>query len=154
VLAGAFQFTQMSAVHTILSTHRVSALDVEDVLVGTVRWAPAKSLWFLAMLTVALVGGTLTISWSALLVFVTSTATVLLFGHSLGNHRKLVHDSFQCPKWLEYLLVYLGVQVGLAGPLGLLRQHELRDYAQRLPDCHDYLRHGRSPLVDAWWQLN
>ena len=82
-----------------------------------------------------------------------STAIVLLFGHSLGSHRKLIHDSFQCPRWLEYVLVYLGVQVGLAGPLGLLRQHELRDYAQRLPVCHDYLRHGRSFWIDAWWQL-
>jgi len=78
---------------------------------------------------------------------------VLLFGHSLGSHRKLIHDSFQCPRWLEYVLVYLGVQVGLAGPLGLLRQHELRDYAQRLPVCHDYLRHGRPFWMDAWWQL-
>ncbi len=50
--------------------------------------------------------------------------------------------------------MYCGVQVGLAGPIGLLRQHELRDYAQRLPDCHDYLRHGRSFWRDAWWQLN
>ncbi|RYH22791.1 MAG: acyl-CoA desaturase, partial [Alcaligenaceae bacterium] len=66
---------------------------------------------------------------------------------------KLIHDSFQCPVWLEYLLVYMGVQVGLAGPLGLVRQHELRDYAQRLPDCHDYLRHGSVWWKDAWWQL-
>jgi stearoyl-CoA desaturase (delta-9 desaturase) len=144
----------MTVLPTSLSAHRVSSLDIEDVLAGTVRWAPVKSLWFLTMLTVAVVGGAVTLSWSALLVFVTSTALVLLGGHSLGNHRKLVHDSFQCPKWLEYLLVYVGVQVGLAGPLGLLRQHELRDYAQRLPNCHDYLRHGRPPWIDAWWQLN
>ncbi|HEX4300991.1 MAG TPA: fatty acid desaturase, partial [Gammaproteobacteria bacterium] len=90
----------------------------------------------------------------AFALFLVSTAWVLLFGHSLGSHRKLIHDSFQCPKPLEYFLVYCGVQVGLAGPLGLLRQHELRDYAQRLPACHDYLRHGRSPWLDAWWQLN
>jgi stearoyl-CoA desaturase (delta-9 desaturase) len=102
----------------------------------------------------AVVGGALTASWDAVLLFLVSTAAVLLFGHSLGSHRKLIHDSFQCPRWLEYLFVYLGVQVGLAGPLGLLRQHELRDFAQRLPDCHDYLRHGRSPWVDGWWQLN
>ena len=44
--------------------------------------------------------------------------------------------------------------MGLAGPIGILRQHELRDYAQRLPSCHDYLKHGRSAWVDAWWQLN
>jgi stearoyl-CoA desaturase (delta-9 desaturase) len=106
------------------------------------------------MLGGAVVGGALTVSLPALAIFVVITAAVLLFGHSLGNHRKLVHDSFRCPKWLEYVLVYCGVQVGLAGPIGLLRQHELRDYAQRLPDCHDYLRHGQPAWIDAWWQLN
>ena len=27
-------------------------------------------------------------------------------------------------------------------------------YAQRLPVCHDYLRHGRGFWRDGWWQLN
>lgn len=134
--------------------HRVKAVAVADVLIGEVRYAPMKSLWFLVMAAAALIGGVLTFSWDAFLLFLVSTAVVLLFGHSLGSHRKLIHNSFQCPLWLEYVLVYLGVQVGLAGPLGLLRQHELRDYAQRLPDCHPYLRHGRSFWIDAWWQLN
>jgi stearoyl-CoA desaturase (delta-9 desaturase) len=119
-----------------------------------VRWAPAKSLWFTTMALAAVIGGALTFSWSAFALFIVSTGIVLLFGHSLGSHRKLIHDSFQCPRWLERVLVYLGVQVGLAGPIGLLRQHELRDYAQRLPDCHAYLRHGSGPWVDAWWQLH
>jgi fatty-acid desaturase len=144
----------LSALHASVGRHRVRASDPSDVRLGTVRWAPIKSLWFIGMATGALIGGALTFTWAALSVFVGSTAMVLLFGHSLGNHRKLVHDSFQCPKWVEYVLVYLGVQVGLAGPFGLLRQHEMRDYAQRQADCHDYLRHGRSPWVDAWWQLN
>src|SRR5690242_9299632 len=104
---------------------RILALDAGDVRVGTVRYAPIKSIWFLGMTMGALIGGALTIRWSAVALFAGLTAVVLLFGHSLGNHRKLVHDSFQCPKWLEYLLVYLGVQVGLAGPIGLLRQHDL-----------------------------
>lgn len=134
--------------------HRVKATAPTDVFVGEVKYAPAKSLWFLGMTAAALIGGALTFSWAAFSLFLFSTALVLLFGHSLGSHRKLIHNSFQCPLWLEYVLVYLGVQVGLAGPLGLLRQHELRDYAQRLPDCHDYLRHGRSFWIDAWWQLN
>lgn len=137
-----------------LAHHRVQAASVDSVLIGHVRYAPAKSLWFAAMLVGAVIGGWATFSWGAFAVFVAATATVLLFGHSLGSHRKLIHDSFECPKWLEYVLVYCGVQVGLAGPLGLLRQHELRDYAQRLPQCHDYLRHGRAPWVDAWWQLH
>jgi len=111
-------------------------------------------LWFTGNALVALIGCVLLFRWSALLLFVLSTGVVLLFGHSLGSHRKLIHDSFQCPSWLERTLVYLGVQVGLAGPIGLLRQHELRDYAQRLPDCHPYLRHGKGFWRDAWWQLH
>ena len=144
----------MEGVAANLDQHRVAAVNLDSVCVGTVRYAPVKSAWFLGMLTGALVGGAITFTWSAFAAFLVATAAVLLFGHSLGSHRKLVHDSYQCPKWLEYLFVYLGVQVGLAGPIGLLRQHELRDYAQRLPDCHDYLKHGRSAWLDAWWQLN
>jgi fatty-acid desaturase len=137
-----------------LKSHRVRAGDIGAVREGEVRFAPVKSLWFLGMLAGATIGGVLTFSWAAFALFVVSTAIVLLFGHSLGSHRKLIHNSFQCPRWLERALVYCGVLVGLDGPLGLLRQHELRDYAQRLPTCHDYLRHGRSFLHDGWWQLN
>lgn len=136
-----------------LDAHRVRADSPDCVRIGTVRLAPAKALWFLGMAGTALIGGPLTVTPRALGAFVLITAAVLLLGHSLGSHRKLCHDSFQCPRWLEYGLVWCGVQVGLAGPLGLLRQHELRDYAQRIPGCHPYLRHGRSPWVDAVWQL-
>jgi fatty-acid desaturase len=137
-----------------LKSHRVQAASVRSVSEGRVVWEPVRSLWFTAMALGASVGGVLTFSWGAFALFVGSTALVLLLGHSLGMHRKLIHDSFQCPKWLEYLLVYCGVQVGLSGPLGLVRAHDLRDYAQRLPECHDYLRHRRAFLVDAWWQLH
>lgn len=133
--------------------HRVQACSMDSVCTGEVRFAPLKAFWFLGMVAGGLMGGLATFSWGALLLYVASTVCVLLFGHSLGSHRKLIHNSFQCPQWLEYLLVYLGVQVGLAGPLGLLRQHELRDYAQRLPDCHAYLRHGSSFWKDGRWQL-
>lgn len=136
-----------------LDTHRVLAPDPLLPLCGEVRFAPAKAFWFFGMAGAAVVGGSLTFSWSAVILFAGSTALVLLFGHSLGSHRKLIHNSFGCPKWLEYALVYLGVQVGLAGPIGLLKQHDLRDYAQRLPECHDYLRHGQSFWRDGWWQL-
>lgn len=137
-----------------LAGHRARGVNDDSVVKGVVRYAPAKSLWLIAMACGAVIGGALTFSVAALCVFAGATAIVLLLGHSLGSHRKLIHNSYQCPQWLEYLLVYLGVQVGLAGPIGLLRQHELRDYAQRLPDCHDYLRHGSGLLTDAWWQLH
>ena len=136
-----------------LDSHRARATRADSVLHGAVRHAPLPSLWLTAMLAGAVTGALLFFSWTGLLLFVSGTAIVLLFGHSLGSHRKLIHDSFDCPQWLEYVLVYLGVLVGLSGPLGLLRQHELRDYAQRLPDCHPYLRHGAGFWRDAWWQL-
>ncbi len=137
-----------------LAGHRARATHAGSVLDGTVRYAPVQSLWLLAMLAGAVTGALCFFSWAGLLLFAAGTAIVLLFGHSLGSHRKLIHDSFACPQWLEYLLVYLGVLVGLSGPLGLLRQHELRDYAQRLPACHPYLRHGAGFWRDAWWQLH
>jgi fatty-acid desaturase len=143
-----------SAFSTGLPQHRAHAGADDDVLIGQVRYAPAKSLWISAMLAAAIVGGAATASAGAVALFIASTGAVLLLGHSLGSHRKLIHNSFACPKWLEYLLVYLGVQVGLAGPLGLMRQHELRDFAQRHPRCHPYLRHGGGMLTDAWWQLH
>jgi fatty-acid desaturase len=137
-----------------LGIHRIRAAAPSDVVRGRVAWSPLKSFWFTGMALGAVIGGLANFTWSAFGIFLGSTAFVLLFGHSLGSHRKLIHGSFQTPQWLEYALVYSGVQVGLAGPLGLLRQHELRDYAQRLPDCHDYLRHGSSFWHDAWWQLH
>lgn len=125
-----------------------------DPCAGCVRWAPTKSLWHLTLGITALIGAPLTFSVDALLVFLGLTYVTLLLGHSVGMHRKLIHRSFDCPKWLERSLVYLGVLVGMAGPFGILRIHDLRDWAQREPDCHDYFAHRRSIWLDAFWQLN
>jgi sn-2 palmitoyl-lipid 9-desaturase len=135
-------------------SHRIEAINDNFLLEGVVRYAPLKSLWFTAMGVGALTGVFIYPSVTGFLLFVASTAFVLLFGHSLGSHRKFIHNSFQCRRWLEYVLVYCGTLVGLAGPLGLLRQHELRDYAQRLAQCHPFLRHGAGFWRDAWWQLH
>ena len=88
---------------------------------GVVRWDPATSVWNGGMLGIALVGAPLTVSWSAVAVFVGLTAATLLAGHSVGMHRRLIHRSFDCPEWLEFALVYVGILVGLAGPIGMLR---------------------------------
>ncbi len=137
-----------------LDFHRVQAASPQDLLAGQVRYSPAKSLWLLGHAAGAVAGAWFYFSLSSITVFLLATGAVLLLGHSLGSHRLLIHGSYRCPRWLARVLVYLGVQVGLAGPLSLLRQHELRDYAQRLPDCHPYLRHGTTFWRDAWWQLH
>jgi stearoyl-CoA desaturase (delta-9 desaturase) len=69
-------------------------------------------------------------------------------------HRRLIHGSFDCPLWLERICVYLGTLVGMAGPVGMTRAHDLRDWAQRQTRCHDYLCHRRGFWQDGWWQLH
>lgn len=144
----------MQKISNGVRAHRVASGSSAEVCEGWVQYAPMKSLWYFAMLAGTITGMVAFFSWAAMGLFALVTAVVLLFGHSLGSHRKLIHNSFACPKWLEYVLVWCGVQVGLAGPIGLLRQHELRDYAQRKSDCHPYLRHGSGFWRDAWWQLH
>jgi len=124
-----------------------------DVLTGRVRYAPVKSLWLVGMV-LGVAAGVPSLDASTFALFAGLTLLTLLLGHTLGSHRKLIHDSFACARWLEIALVWWGVQAGLSGPLGLKRQHDLRDLAQRRPACHPYLRHGRSWWVDAWWQLH
>lgn len=128
--------------------------DSTSALHGQVRWAPAKSLWLTAHVAVAVIGGAFTLSWSAVAVFLLTTAATLCLGHSLGMHRRLIHNSYECPRWLEYFFVHGGVLVGLAGPFGMVHTHDLRDWAQRQPACHPYLRHGAGLLKDGWWQLH
>lgn len=121
---------------------------------GRVVWDPIHSLWNGGMLLASLAFGVTTFSWSALLVFLLTTGVALLLGHSVGFHRRMIHGSFDCPLWLERVLSWFGTIVGMSGPFWMIRAHDLRDWAQRQPDCHDYLAHKRPMLIDAWWQMH
>ncbi|MCG7563100.1 acyl-CoA desaturase [Pseudoalteromonas sp. McH1-42] len=136
------------------NTERVFSNNSESAWQGQVVWSPAKSIWFLSNLFVSLFAAPLFFSLSGFLVFMALTGITLCLGHSLGMHRLLIHRSYECPLWMEYIFVYLGVLVGMAGPIGMLRQHDLRDWAQRQSKCHDYLLHGSNMIKDGWWQLN
>lgn len=125
-----------------------------DANLGKVIWSPAKSIWYTSNVLISLIGGYFYFTWSAFGLFLAFTALTLCLGHSLGMHRRLIHGSYQCPIWLERIFVHFGVLVGMAGPLGMVHQHDLRDWAQRKRSCHSYLRHGESFLKDGWWQLN
>jgi stearoyl-CoA desaturase (delta-9 desaturase) len=125
-----------------------------DPLDGRVEWAPAKSLWLTSMTAIALAIGPFSFSWSAFALFLATSAITLCFGHSVGMHRKLIHGSFDCPLWLERSCVYLGTLVGMAGPFGMIRLHDFRDWAQRQQQCHDYSCHRTNIWRDAWWQLH
>jgi sn-1 stearoyl-lipid 9-desaturase len=133
---------------------RIQAAQQANPILGTVKWAPMKSLWLSTMTLVALVAGPMTLAWDTAAVFIVSCAITLCLGHSLGMHRRLIHNSYQCPLWLEYFFVYCGTLVGMAGPVGMVRTHDMRDWAQRQPQCHGYFAHRQNFWHDAWWQLH
>ena len=125
-----------------------------DPVVGRVVWDPLHSLWNGGMMAATLIAGPLTISPSAFAIFVVTTGAGLLLGHSVGFHRRMIHGSFKCSLWLEHFLVWVGTVVGISGPFWMIRAHDLRDWAQRQPDCHDYLSNRRPMLIDAIWQMH
>lgn len=138
----------------VAGSERIIAQAGSDPVSGRIRWAPAKSFWIGLMTAGALVLGPLFFSWSAFALFLVTSAVTLCFGHSVGMHRRLIHGSFQCPRWLEYACVYLGVLVGMAGPIGMIRIHDMRDWAQRQTVCHDYFAHRAGFWLDGWRQLH
>jgi stearoyl-CoA desaturase (delta-9 desaturase) len=87
-------------------------------------------------------------------VFLFLSAATHCVGHSVGFHRRLIHRTFDCPKWLERLMVYVGVLVGMGGPLWTVGLHDVRDWAQRQADCHWFLRHAKPALIDGFYYLN
>ena len=121
---------------------------------GVVRWDPVRSLWNGSMLLASLVLAPFYSTWGAVTVFLALLLITMCTGHSVGFHRRLIHRTFKCPRWLERLLVWSGTLVGMHGPFWVIHSHDLRDWAQRQRHCHPFLRHGQGPLKDAWWNLH
>lgn len=121
---------------------------------GRVVWSPVKSLWFTAHALIALVGCSLTLSYPAILLSFAFTVSTLCLGHSIGLHRLLIHRSFECPLWLERLLVHLGTLVGMGGPFKMLYMHDIRDWSQRHEACHPFFIHQNPIWKDFLWQLH
>jgi fatty-acid desaturase len=121
---------------------------------GRVVWEPARSAWFGGIALVAVLAGGPCFKPSAFGLFAIATGFTLAAGHSVGVHRRLIHRAFRAPLWLERALVYVGVLIGLAGPLGLLRMHDSRDQQQNRPWCHDYFAHRQVWWRDYFWNLH
>jgi len=121
---------------------------------GKLVWAPAKSLWFTAHLIIWLSLGFTHFSLGAVAAFTALSVLILCGGHSLGMHRKLIHDSFDCPLWLARFGAYLGTLVGLGGPFTMMRAHDLRDWAQRQESCHPFFSQHNSIPRDWWLQTH
>ena len=142
----------MSSRAPCTSTQRMIVENETSAAEGHIEWAPIKSLWIGGMVVSSICLGPVYVTPGALALFATTTIVTLCAGHSVGMHRLLVHRSFSARPWVEYLLVYLGTLVGMAGPLGMVRLHDMRDWAQRQTDCHD-LHANRIPMLrDAFLQ--
>lgn len=133
---------------------RFTENEITNASKGLVSWSMKKSLWISSMYLGTVIGIIFYSSFENILIFLFTTALVLCFGHSLGMHRRLIHNSFECPLWLEYIMVYLGSLVGLGGPMTMIYTHDIRDWAQRKSNCHDYFAHRQSFFKDAWWQIH
>jgi stearoyl-CoA desaturase (delta-9 desaturase) len=137
-----------------VSTERVLADDDMSATEGRIVWAPAKSLWYFAHAGLGLAGVVLYPRWDAALVFLALSGVTLCAGHSVGMHRLLIHRSFVAPIWVEHILVWLGTLVGMTGPFGMIRTHDMRDWHQRQTVCPPHPSHGAGFWRDAWWQLH
>lgn len=136
------------------ATERVIPEKSTSATNGTIRWDAPKSLWLCAMMLGGVSALILTPSWGGFLVFLATTAVTICAGHSVGMHRLLIHRAFATPKWLEYVLVWLGTLVGMAGPYGMIRAHDMRDWHQRQTECPPHPSHGAGFWRDAWWQMH
>jgi fatty-acid desaturase len=114
---------------------------------GAIYWKWSKSAWYLGAFFATAILAPLTFSLGAMWVCFVLTVTTLCLGHTLGMHRRLIHESYACPRWLEYLFVYLGVLVGIAGPFRIIYLHDIRDWSQRHARCHAFFIH-----TAAWWK--
>lgn len=136
------------------ATDRVIPHPETDAFAGQVRLDPGKTLWLGLHLIGGLVGVLVFPSWSAAALFLVLTALTICAGHSVGMRRLLIHRSFKSRKGLEYGLVWLGTLVGMAGPMGMIRTHDLRDWHQRQVRCPDHPAHRAGFWCDAVWQLS
>lgn len=136
------------------ATDRVFPKSLTNAVEGTIYWDALKSIWLFVMIAGGIAAIIFTPSLGGLLVFLATTAMTVCAGHSVGMHRLLIHKSFQTPKWLEYILVWLGTLVGMAGPFGMIRAHDMRDWHQRQSICPPHPSHGAGFWRDAWWQMH
>ena len=139
--------------HKLIASDRVFPTAMTCTTQGRINFAPVKCIWLLSHGIAGLIGIAFFPSLGAFLTFLALTAITICAGHSVGMHRLLIHRSFETPRPVEYILVWLGTLVGMAGPFGMMRAHDIRDWHQRQKTCPPHPAHNATLWVDAYWQL-
>lgn len=137
----------------LFATERVTPDANTCAMTGRIRLVPGKALWLGFHSIAGGVGVVWFAQWDALAVFIILTGATICAGHSVGMHRLLIHRSFMARRWVEYVCVWLGTLVGMAGPFGMIRAHDMRDWHQRQTACPPHPSHGAGFWKDAYWQL-
>ncbi len=137
----------------LISTERVLADGATSAMDGRIVPDPVRILWLGAHLGLSVVALVWFADPAAIAACGLLTAITICAGHSVGMHRLLIHRSFKTHRALEYLLVWLGTLVGMAGPMGMIAAHDMRDWHQRQTECPAHPSHGAGFWRDAWWQL-
>src|SRR3954451_4865121 len=99
----------------------LGTLEDADAGRGRLKWDAPRSIWNMSFIAGALVLGPMFFSWSGFLVFLGLAELTLFVGHSVGFHRRLIHRSFNCTKWLERVMIYVGVLVGMGAAIWTVR---------------------------------
>lgn len=123
-----------------------------DPCAGDVRIDWPKAVWNGAMIAGTLAALAVA-TWQSVLLFLALTYATLLIGHSVGMHRMMIHRTFTAQPWVARSLIYFGTLVGVAGPSGIIRIHDTRDWAQREAQCHDFFAHRARFWQDLGWNL-
>ena len=120
---------------------------------GMVVYDWPKLFWNMGMILCSVILITIYTNLNSIVLFLILTYFSLLVGHSVGMHRMMIHRTFKTPKIVERFLIYIGVLVGMSGPYGVIKIHDVRDWAQRKEKCHDFFSHKQPFSRDLWWQL-
>ncbi len=133
---------------------KTEILTIPNAVTGDMRWDPAMSIWNSTMLVAAVVLGPITLTPAAVLVGLGLGGITLMAGLSVGLHRLLAHEAFECGPPTRRFLAWLGVLVGLGGPIGMVRSHHLSDWAQHRAQAHPFFTHGRWTLTHLIWRMH
>lgn len=137
----------------LVATERVIPNASTSAVKGRVRLQWIKTVWLLIHGAAGMAGIILFTRIDTVLLFLALTAITICAGHSVGMHRLLIHRSFKTYRGIELLLVWLGTLVGMAGPFGMIRAHDMRDWHQRQTVCPPHPSHDATLLKDGYWQL-
>jgi stearoyl-CoA desaturase (delta-9 desaturase) len=96
----------------------------------------------LVLLHIGAVAALFCFSWEVFLVALALHWVAVGFGISLGYHRLHTHQSYQCPRWMQYALAVCGALTLEGGPMFWVGTHRIHHANSDQPGDPHSPRHG------------